>query len=171
MSWESIQYESSLLMRLVIASLFSAAIGYEREATNKGAGLRTHMLVALGAALFTVLAEVVGRESLRFVPANLPASVSDGFRLQVMPSNVIEAIATGVGFLGAGTIFVAGGGKHVKGLTTAASIWATAAIGVAAGLSHFVLAGGATLIVLVILRVLLRLEPDREGGSEAGGEG
>src|SRR5689334_16404644 len=149
MSWEAIQYESSLLLRLLIATLLSAAIGYERESTNKGAGLRTHMMVALGAALFTVLSEVVGREALRFSPT----TTMEGFRLQVTPSSVIEAIATGVGFLGAGTIFVAGNGKHVKGLTTAASIWATAAIGVAVGLAHFILAAGATLIVLVILRL------------------
>jgi putative Mg2+ transporter-C (MgtC) family protein len=167
MSWDSIQYESSLLLRLLIAAVLSAAIGYERESNNKGAGLRTHMMVALGAALFTVLAEVVGRESLRFMP---PTTV-EGFRLQIMPSNVIESVATGVGFLGAGTIFVAGSGKHVKGLTTAASIWATAAIGVAVGLAHFILAGGATLLVLVILRWLLRFEPDHEPDSDAGSGG
>ena len=157
MTWEALQYEGDLLLRILLAALFSAAIGYEREATNKGAGLRTHMMVAIGAALFTVLAEVVGREALRFAPQTQPAM--EGFRLQVVPSGVIEAVATGVGFLGAGTIFVAGNKNHVKGLTTAATIWATAAIGVACGVSHYILAGGATIIALVVLRVLLLVEP------------
>jgi putative Mg2+ transporter-C (MgtC) family protein len=154
MTREAFIYEGGLLLRVLLAALFSAVIGYERETTNKGAGLRTHMMVAVGAALFTVLAEVVGREALHFAPD----APSEGFRLQVTPSGVIEAVATGVGFLGAGTIFVAGNHERVKGLTTAASIWATAAIGVASGLAHFILAAGATRIALVILRGLLRFE-------------
>jgi len=74
-------------------------------------------------------------------------------------------VAVGIGFLGSGVIFVSKGGDTVRGLTTAASIWATAAVGIAAGLQHYVLAIGATLLMLVVLRVMGRFEQDDERES------
>jgi putative Mg2+ transporter-C (MgtC) family protein len=139
-----------ILLRLGVAALFSGLIGYERERTKKEAGLRTHMLVAVGAALVVSFVELTTQMAPRLTPANAP----EGFRYQITPISTIEAVMTGIGFLGAGTIFMAGSEERVKGLTTAASIWLTAAIGIAVGLERYVLAFGATLLALFILRVL-----------------
>ena len=79
------------------------------------------------------------------------------------PIRVIQAVAVGVGFLGSGVIFVTKSGETIRGLTTAASIWATAAVGIAAGLEHYVLAIGATLLMLVVLRGLERFERGERG--------
>jgi putative Mg2+ transporter-C (MgtC) family protein len=103
-----------VLVRLLVAIVVGAVIGSERQREHKQAGARTHMLVALGAALFTL------------VPLEAGMSVSD-------LSRVIQGVATGVGFLGAGTILKLSDQKEIKGLTTAASIWLTAAAGMAAG--------------------------------------
>ncbi len=144
--------ELAILGRLLVAAALAAVLGWERERARKSAGLRTHMLVGIAAALYTGLAELaVGDYSAQ----------SDGFRSD--PIRAIQAVAVGIGFLGAGVIFVTPSGKRVSGLTTAASIWATAAIGIAAGLAHFLLAAGATLILLVVLQVLERFEKPDEG--------
>jgi putative Mg2+ transporter-C (MgtC) family protein len=140
--------ELVLLIRLLAAGVLSAALGYEREAARKPAGLRTHMLVGVASALFTVLGELA--------VANYPAEGG----LRADPIRVIQAVAIGVGFLGSGVIFVARDGEHVVGLTTAASVWATAAVGISVGLGHYVLALGSTVILMLILRVMARF--DRE---------
>jgi putative Mg2+ transporter-C (MgtC) family protein len=145
------------LLRIAVAALLGGLVGFEREVTGKEAGLRTHMLVAIGAALAIALVEAIVMRTPTMLPSVLPAE----YRLQIAPVSVIEAVMSGIGFLGAGTIFVAGVGKHVKGLTTAASIWVTAAIGLACGLERYVLAIGTTLLVLVILRVLQGLAPSK----------
>lgn len=138
-----------ILARLLIALALAGVMGWERERAGKAAGIRTHMLVGLGAALFVVLGELfVGRfrgldERMRFDPLR-----------------VIEAVVTGVSFLGAGTIFVARGRERVQGLTTAASIWATAAVGITVGLERYTLAVGTTIIVFLVLRFLHYLEPE-----------
>jgi putative Mg2+ transporter-C (MgtC) family protein len=137
--------ELILLIRLVVAGVLAAMLGWEREAAHKPAGLRTHMLVGVASALFTVLAELAATQ--------YPA---DGMRSD--PIRVIQAVAVGIGFLGSGVIFVSKSGDSIRGLTTAASIWATAAIGIAAGLQHYVLAIGATLLLLLVLRVMVRFE-------------
>jgi len=139
--------ELALLVRLVVAGALGAVLGWEREAAHKSAGLRTHMLVGIASALFTVLAELA--------VSDYPAG-SGGMRAD--PIRVIQAVAIGIGFLGSGVIFVAKGGDHVLGLTTAASIWATAAIGIAAGLAHYIVAVGAAVLLLVVLRVMVRFE-------------
>ena len=122
--------------RLILASLLGGVIGFEREWRQRPAGLRTHMLVALGAALFVV-------------------SQYDG--TPDAGSRVVQGVAAGIGFLGAGAILK--DQQHsVKGLTTAADIWLTAAIGVAAGLGRGSTALLATVLALVILAVLPRFE-------------
>jgi putative Mg2+ transporter-C (MgtC) family protein len=153
-----------ILLRLVIASILSGLIGYEREYTGKQAGLRTHMLVAVGAALFVSFNDLFALESMPLAPPG----AAGNFRVQIQPLSIVEAIVTGVSFLGAGTIFVSGRVGRVKGLTTAASLWVTAAVGIAVGLERYVLAGGATLLILVILHIMHRFEaPHNEDNSAA----
>ncbi len=141
--------ELEFLVRLSIAAVFSAILGWEREAARKSAGLRTHMLVGVAAALYTAIAELA--------VADIGPSES-GF--QADPIRAVQAVAIGIGFLGSGVIFVSRRDERVQGLTTAASIWATAAIGIATGLGYYRLAGGATLLLLFVLRVLIRFDAD-----------
>ena len=148
------ELEFWILLRLLIAAALSALIGYERERTGKQAGLRTHMLVAVGAALFVSFTELFTIDSLPLAPPGPPGNL----RLQIEPLATVEAIVTGISFLGAGTIFVSGRHGRVKGLTTAASIWVTAAVGIAVGLERYVLAAGTTVLILIILQVLGRFE-------------
>ena len=131
-----------ILGRLVVAGLLAGVLGWEREQAGKSAGLRTHLLVGIAAALYTGLAEVASVE--------LGAGRSD-------PVRAIQAVAMGIGFLGGGIIFV-NRNDRVQGLTTAASIWATAAMGIAAGLAHFRLAAGVTVLLAVVLHVLERFD-------------
>jgi putative Mg2+ transporter-C (MgtC) family protein len=140
-----------LLLRLVVAGMLGAALGWERESAHKPAGLRTHMLVAIASALFTVLAELA--------VTHFQGEAGD---LRADPIRVIQAVSLGIGFLGGGVIFVSKSGESVRGLTTAASIWATAAIGIAVGLQHYVLGFGATLLLVLVLRGMRRFEePER----------
>jgi len=132
----------AILIRLVVAALLAGALGWEREQAGKSAGLRTHVVVGIAAALYMGLAELITAE---------PGSAGRGDA-----TRAIQAVAVGIGFLGGGIIFVHD--DRVQGLTTAASIWATAAVGIAAGLGHFRLAAGATLLLVLVLHVLTRLE-------------
>jgi putative Mg2+ transporter-C (MgtC) family protein len=141
--------ELALLLRLLLAAALAAILGWERESAHKSAGLRTHMLVGIASALFTVLAELAVRDY----------SGADG-GLRADPIRVIQAVAIGVGFLGSGVIFVSKTGESVLGLTTAGSIWATAALGIAAGLGYYILAVGATLLLLIVLRGMSRFDRD-----------
>jgi putative Mg2+ transporter-C (MgtC) family protein len=141
--------ELAFLVRLLAAGALAALLGWEREAAHKSAGLRTHILVGIASALFTVLAGLAVDEF---------AEGGAGFRAD--PIRVIQAVAIGIGFLGSGIIFVHKSGDRVVGLTTAASIWATAAIGIAVGLGYYILAVGATLLLLLVLRVMARLDRD-----------
>jgi putative Mg2+ transporter-C (MgtC) family protein len=120
-----------IILRLVAASLFAAVIGLQRELKKKPAGVRTHMLISLGAALFTVIS-VFG-----FPGAD--------------PSRVAAAVVTGMGFLGAGVIFRNMRGDVVAGLTTAASVWVTSAVGTAAGLGMYLVAAVVTVLASLIL--------------------
>ena len=141
--------DGSVLLRLVLAAALAGAIGWEREASGKSAGLRTHMFVGMGAMLFVLLGDAV---VLKF--QGVPNVI------QLDPIRIIEAVTAAVGFLGGGVIFV--NRDRVVGLTTAASIWVTAAIGIAVGLERYVLAVGATLLALVVLHVLAPLSARRE---------
>ena len=126
------------LLRLMTASVLGAVLGFEREAKGKAAGVKTHMLVAMGAAIFIVVAMQAGIET-----GNL--------------ARIIEGIITGIGFLGAGAILKSRSGRSVEGLTTAAGIWMTAAIGVAVGLGHQGTAVISTILALVIFSVMPRI--------------
>lgn len=148
----TVEQELLLLVRPVVAAVLAGVIGWERESAGKAAGLRTHMLVGLAAALFIVAADVL--------VARYAAGEYDPDVLRLDPVRVIDAVATGVGFLGAGTIFVSGRDRVVRGLTTAASVWATAAIGVIVGLERYVLAVGVTLLAYAVLHFLRRFDPD-----------
>jgi putative Mg2+ transporter-C (MgtC) family protein len=128
-----------ILLRLLLAALLGGAIGFEREKKGKEAGLRTMMIVSLGAALFVLVIQQGGGTSADI-------------------SRVIQGTVAGIGFLGIGTILNHGGEGHIKGLTTAASIWLTAAIGVAAGLGREATAMLTTLLALVILGFLPHIE-------------
>ncbi len=131
-----------LLLRVLVAAALSAAMGWERERGKHSAGLRTHMLVGIAAALYVVLgnALVAGYEG--------PLA-----SLRADPIRIIQGVSLGIGFLGGGVIFISRAEDRVKGLTTAASIWATAAVAMAAALQHYVLATAATLLILLVLRV------------------
>lgn len=126
-----------LLAYLGIAVLLGGAVGFERERRGKAAGLRTNILICVGAALFTRLS------------IEMAGGVGD-------PGRIAAQIVTGVGFLGAGTILQARG--RVTGLTSAATIWLVAAIGMAVGAGRVYEASGATLLVIVVLSLLFRLE-------------
>jgi putative Mg2+ transporter-C (MgtC) family protein len=136
-----------LLVDVAVAITLGGLIGIEREFANKPAGFRTHMLVAGAAALLVGLADVLVE---RFEAEHY------GEKLQVDPIRIVEAIVTGVAFLGAGTIFRRDGG--VEGLTTAASILFAAAVGVAVSLDQLVLALGVTALTLLVLRVMRHVE-------------
>lgn len=132
-----------VLVCVGIAMLLGAFIGLEREIEDKPAGLRTHMLVAGAAALFVALGDVVVRRFDIKLGSELVRSD---------PVRIIQAVVTGVSFLGAGTILRRNAARHVEGLTTAASILFAAAVGVCVALSQLVLAVGATVLVLFTLR-------------------
>jgi putative Mg2+ transporter-C (MgtC) family protein len=154
----------NILLRLLVALVLAGTLGWERESAGKAAGIRTHMLVGMGAALFVSVGELFVH---RFTP------LADGIRFD--PSRIIVAVVTGISFLGAGTIFVAREkGAHVRGLTTAASIWVTAGLGMVVGLERYVLAIGITVLVLGVLHLLgileQRLWRGRGGPPDEGGE-
>jgi putative Mg2+ transporter-C (MgtC) family protein len=137
------------MIRLPVAAALAAVLGWEREHARKWAGLRTHMLVGIAAALYTAIAELAVADI---------AAGETGF--QADPIRAVQAVAIGIGFLGSGVIFVSRHEDRVQGLTTAASIWATAAIGIAAGLEHYVLAVGATVLLLFVLQVMVRFDAE-----------
>ena len=144
------QSDLLLLLRLLAAAACTAALGWERERAGKSAGLRTHMLVGIGAALFVTLSQTI-------VEA---AAQAGGDATRADPVRAIDAVATGIGFLGGGIIFVSRNEERVRGLTTAASVWAASAIGVACGVGRWTLAAGATALCLLVLHGLARFERD-----------
>jgi putative Mg2+ transporter-C (MgtC) family protein len=144
-------WELKVAGEVAFAMLLGALIGWDREAAHKPAGLRTHMLVAGAAALLVGLGHALIKE---FVPhESAPA-----LRLQTDPIRIVEAIVTGVSFLGAGTIFRRGKADAVEGLTTAASLLVCAAIGICIAVERFLLAGLTTLVCLIVLRTVRKLE-------------
>jgi len=127
--------EYEMMLRILLAALFGGTIGYLREIEKKAAGLRTHTLVCVGSALFTVVSIYVSQ-------------MYDG----ADPGRIAASVATGIGFIGAGTIFQAG--DSVRGLTTAASIWMCAALGLAVGFGLYSVSVFSTLLALAIIQVL-----------------
>lgn len=144
----------SAVGRMALAMGLGACIGWEREKAARPAGLRTHMTVALAASLITVLAEAIAHTAPR-----------EGFATD--PTRVLEAVVTGVSFLGAGTIFASRDGSGVHGLTTAGSLLATATIATAAGVHAYVIAVSGTALLLVVLGVLRRLDIGTAKAEEA----
>lgn len=157
---------SVIVARLALAAFFGAAVGFEREWRNQPAGLRTHTLVALAASVFAIL----GIEIVHTAQFGDQGTRHDPLRL-------IEAVTAGVAFLAAGTIIFSRG--QVKGLTTGAGLWLAGAIGLAAGLGFWQIAGLATLLAVLILGLLYPLEravipdpaPRREGRPDKTGDG
>jgi len=119
--------QSEIIIQLILAIILGGLIGVEREKSNKPAGIRTHMLVALGACLFTISSINLGTDTGR----------------------IAAGIVTGIGFIGAGTIISSG--KNIRGITTAASLWTTSAVGLLIGMEEYFLAINATFFVLIIL--------------------
>jgi len=140
--------EWTLLIRVIVAALLAGVIGTERELHGRPAGLRTHLLVGTGAALVMVTFALSARV--------LPDSGIWGNLVRIDPGRLAAGVITGIGFLGAGTILRTG--DWIFGLTTAASIWFVGAIGIAAGEGLYVLATGGTVIGLIVLTVMDRLE-------------
>lgn len=124
-----------VVFRMMMAAILGGVLGYERESKGKSAGVRTHMLVAVGAALFLLVPQQMGASDAEL-------------------SRVIQGLVAGIGFLGAGAIVKGKPGEEVEGLTTAASIWMTAAIGMAAGLGREATAILSAFLALAVLTVV-----------------
>ena len=134
---------AQVIIRLFAATLFGALVGYERQRAGKPAGLRTHTLVCLGTTVFIV-------------------ACSSAYMTTEALSRVIQGIITGIGFLGAGSILKLSQERDIRGLTTAAGVWMTSAIGVCVGLGSIGVALISTLLALIILRVVGTIEARAE---------
>src|SRR5436309_15541953 len=152
LSWEEV------LARLCLAAIFGAVLGLERELREREAGLRTHLLVSVGSALFTIVSAYGFREFL-----NSGESV-----VRADPTRIAAQIVTGIGFLGAGAIIRQG--LSIRGLTTAATLWVVAAIGMAVGVGMYLATGAAVVVTIVSLWALRpirrRLRPREEEVDE-----
>jgi len=128
-----------VVVRLLAAMLVGGIIGLQRESSGKAAGLRTHILVCMGTALFVLAAAGIDMQ-------------------QDAMSRVVQGLATGIGFLGAGAILRLESSRRIQGLTTAAGIWMTAALGVAIGLGQLGTAAIGTIFAWVVLALLIKLD-------------
>ncbi len=156
-SWNTILLEFSdlgnveditrIVLRLLVAVILGGLLGYERESVGASAGLRTHMLVSLGSALFVLIPLQAGME------------IGD-------VSRVLQGVTAGIGFIGAGAILKHHQKDDVKGVTTAASVWLTAAIGIAAGMGREATAVLSALFALVILAILRITPKEKEKARE-----
>jgi putative Mg2+ transporter-C (MgtC) family protein len=142
-------FQLEVLAEVLIAMLLGGLIGFERELAGKSAGLRTHMMMAGSAALLVALGDVLAQ--------HFHARPGDNM-VQTDPIRIVEAVVTGVSFLGAGMIFRRDGKAEVQGLTTATGVLLTAGIGICVALRQMVLAVGVTLVTMAILRGLVWLE-------------
>jgi len=141
--------ELNIFARILVICLLAGLLGWERGSAGKAAGLRTHILVGIATVLFVVIGEYIAREFGTYGP-----------HVRFDAANLLGAIVTGISFLGAGMIiFKQREGRDVVGLTTAAGILTTAAIGVLVGVQQYLVAIGSTVIVFVVLRFVSLLEP------------
>lgn len=140
--------EWDLIIRLLLATFLGGIIGYERELKGRDAGIRTHTLVSLGAAIITLTQLEASEWVLNFAMEN--PDFADILSSDI--TRLTAQIVNGIGFLGAGTIIVSR--RTVTGLTTAASIWAVASLGIAVGMGYYLMAVTSTVIMLVVLRVV-----------------
>lgn len=136
--------ELQYILRLVIAAICGALIGFERKNRSKDAGVRTHCMVACASALMMVLS--------KYAYSDVMSQYGD--LMKIDPSRIASGVVSGIGFLGAGMIFVHK--KTVTGLTTAAGVWATAGIGMAIGSGMF-LTGGAATVIILLIQIILHL--------------
>ncbi|QYO75840.1 MgtC/SapB family protein [Devosia salina] len=127
-------------LRLLFAAMFGAVIGIEREMHTAEAGLRTHILVSVAAALFTILAFEIFH------------TIQTASQTNPDPIRAVEAVTAGIAFLGAGAIFRSGAG--VQGLTTGAGMWLAGAVGMATALGHYVIAAGTALLAVLVMAAL-----------------
>ncbi len=140
MEWIDLS-ELVILGNILLAMALGGVIGWEREISDKPAGFRTHMLVAGAAALFVIIGDIL-----------VSLQVSDTTStVRTDPIRIVEAVITGVSFLGAGTIIQMRNRDQVQGLTTGASLLFVAAVGISVAISHYVLAVGATALVVLVL--------------------
>ncbi len=135
-----------IVIRLLAALVLGGIIGYERQVRSKAAGLRTHILVSMGACLYMM------------VSLTIPAEMQAAYGMSSDGGRIAAQVVSGIGFLGAGTILAAQSTKKIIGLTTAASIWAVAAVGLAAGAGLLFMAGLTALLILITLRALRRID-------------
>jgi putative Mg2+ transporter-C (MgtC) family protein len=126
--------EIESLLRLLLAAGLAAIIGFQREKAGKPAGLRTHILIGMGSALFTTVSIY-------------------GFGGTADPARIAAGVVTGIGFIGAGVIFRGMRGDKVMGITTAASIWVTSAIGIAVGTGLYIIGVAVALVTLLVLLI------------------
>ncbi|MBB3343744.1 MULTISPECIES: MgtC/SapB family protein [unclassified Luteimonas] len=137
---------TTIVVRVLVAALLGGMVGWEREHKGRAAGLKTHILVSIGSALFVLaplLSDIDGAEVTR----------------------VMQGIVSGIGFLGAGAILKLDKGERIEGLTTAAGVWMTAAIGMAAGMGQEMVALATTLVALLVVGALPRLQRPRAGAG------
>lgn len=135
-----------IVIRLLAALVLGGIIGYERQVRSKAAGLRTHILVSMGACLYMM------------VSLSIPAEMQAAYGMSSDGGRIAAQVVSGIGFLGAGTILAAQSTRKIIGLTTAASIWAVAAVGLAAGAGLLFMAGLTALLILITLRALRRID-------------
>lgn len=145
------QWES--LLRIGIAAILGGVIGIERGAMDKSAGMRTHMLVSLGSALFMVSSILIVQDF-----------AEPGVQTRLDPTRIASTIVTGIGFLGGGIIFRQE--SRVHGLTTAAGLWVAAAIGLACGAGYYIMAAGGVVLAVVILGLMRPFEKRIETRSD-----
>ncbi|RYE09075.1 MAG: MgtC/SapB family protein [Hyphomicrobiales bacterium] len=146
-----------LAIRLLLAGLFGAMIGFERESNNGSAGLRTHILVAVAACLFTLLAFEIYNIAL------------DSGVTNTDPIRAVEATTAGIAFLGAGAIFQQRG--NVRGLTTGAGMWLAGAVGVSTALGYYAVAFGVALFAVLVLAALKAFAHRAIGDGDKADEG
>jgi uncharacterized membrane protein YhiD involved in acid resistance len=142
--------DAELIIRLLVSALLGGVIGFERELRDHPAGLRTHITVSIGSALFVIAGAYGFGEFVTSGNTNVVVGVD----------RVASTVVTGIGFLGGGAILKHG--ATVRGLTTAGSLWVTAAIGLAVGLGSYAVAVAATLATVVTLVALVRMKPDAD---------
>lgn len=152
--------DGAILMRLLVAMILAGIVGWDREQSGHSAGLRTNMLVGMGAALFTNTSDLLVRHFQAY-----------GAAVHADPIRVLQAIVLGISFLGSGVIFVSRHADEVRGLTTAASVWTVTGVGIVVGLGYYALAIGITALVLVVLEAVRKLEAFSAGRKKPGPRG
>ena len=144
-----------VIIRLLVAAILAGVLGWERESERKSAGLRTHILVGVGSALF-----------MSIVAMEIETFPHEQGIIRFDPIRVIQGVVAGIAFLGAGIIFVDKSQHRVRGLTTAASIWTTTGIGLTVGLGRYLVATMATALIWFVLRAALFIAPQRKSSGD-----